>query len=541
MLIDANELPGKSEIDCDICIVGSGPAGLTIASELANAPIRICLIESGGLDPLPSVEDSNVAEHLGMPVDLGKFRRHAFGGASTWWGGRRGRWFRLKPMDPIDFAIRPWVSNSGWPLAYEELAPYFERASETLNAVGNFEVDAHRDHLAPEFHNGELRTTIFQMSRPMRFGRHYRGLLAKLPNVRAFLHGRVVEIEEDPNSPVVRYLHMATYNGQTHRISAKYFVLACGGLENARLLLVSQRKWSGGVGNEHDLVGRYYMQHPRGIHGLAILHSKSSRSPLYTGRYLAGNTRICGAIGFSQELQRKEHLLNHCLMFHPLFALAESHASEAYWAAYRAWQGWDGDSPGYRELVSLGSFGLFVLKSAVREFRLHTMFRVLNHMEQIPRPENRLDLSDRKDRFGVAQLRINWHIDPHEKQSLCRLHRLVQQKLARQHAGSLRSQLGALADPWPVAGDSAHHLGTTRMHRNPKRGVTDPNGRVHSVRNLYVSGSSVFPTSGHANPTLTIIALAIRLAEHLKELQGTYVVHGGDRRRRATTLASSPA
>jgi choline dehydrogenase-like flavoprotein len=117
----------------------------------------------------------------------------------------------------------------------------------------------------------------------------------------------------------------------------------------------------------------------------------------------------------------------------------------------------------------------------------------------------------------------------------------VQQKLARQHAGSLRSQLDALADPWPVAGDSAHHLGTTRMHRNPKRGVTDPNGRVHSVGNLYVSGSSVFPTSGHANPTLTIIALAIRLADHLKDLQGTHVVYGGDRRHRATTVASSAA
>jgi choline dehydrogenase-like flavoprotein len=228
-------------------------------------------------------------------------------------------------------------------------------------------------------------------------------------------------------------------------------------------------------------------------------------------------------------------------MFHPIFALAESHASEVYWAAHRRWHGCNGDARGYPEFHNLASFGLVVLKRALKDFRLHTMFRVLNHMEQIPRPENRLDLSDRTDRFGVPQLRIDWRIDSREKESLCRLHRLIQQKLALQNAGSLESALDSLADAWPVAGDSGHHLGTTRMHHSPKCGVTDPDGRVHSVRNLYVSGSSVFPTSGHANPTLTIVALAIRLAEHLKGLQPSHVIHGGDRQRRATTLASSAA
>jgi choline dehydrogenase-like flavoprotein len=540
MLIDANELPEHSEIDCDICIAGSGPAGITIASELANTSTQVCLIESGSLDPLRAIQDSNVGEQLGVPVDLAVIRRHAFGGGSNWWGGRRGRWFRLKPMDPIDFAIRPWIANSGWPLEYDELARYFERASKLLNGSGDFDVDAYRDDLAPEFHNEELQTTIFQMSRPPRLGKDRRSLLARSPNMRVYFHGRIIEIEEDAHAPTVRYFHMATYSGRTHRIAAKYFVLACGGLENPRLLLASKRKSAAGIGNEHDLVGRYYMQHPRGLHGFAILRKKSLRSRLYTGRHLADEVRTCGAVNFSEKLQRKEKLLNHCVVFHPIFALSESHASEAYWAAYRTWHGCNGDSPGYREFLSFANFGLLVLRRAVRDFRLHTMFRVSNHMEQIPRPENRLDLSDRKDRFGVPQLRIDWRIDAREKASLCRLHELVQAKLTRQNAGSLESQLEALADAWPVERDSAHHLGTTRMHDSSKWGVTDPDGRVHSVRNLYVSGSSVFPTSGHANPTLTIVALALRLADHLKGLQARHVLHGRDRQRRATTLESAP-
>ena len=142
-------------------------------------------------------------------------------------------------------------------------------------------------------------------------------------------------------------------------------------------------------------------------------------------------------------------------------------------------------------------------------------------MEQIPRPESRLDLSERKDAFGVNQLRIDWRIDPLEKTSMCRLHEVVQERLATAGAGELESALDPLAADWPIVQDSAHHMGTTRMHLDPRQGVTDASGRVHGVQNLYVSGNSLLPTSGHANPTLTVVALAIRLAEHLERLCAT--------------------
>jgi choline dehydrogenase-like flavoprotein len=316
MLIDANELPENSQIDCDICIAGSGPAGMTIAAELAGAPMRVCLIESGGSSPRAAVPASTVAEQLGVSIDLAKFQQHVFGGASNRWGGLSGRWFRLKPMDPIDFEARPWVANSGWPFDYDTLGPFFERAGQILQvpSVRDFNLDAQRDRLAREFHNDELRTTVFLMVKPLRFGEHYRALLDRAPNVRVYFHGRVTEIEEDLSSPVIRYFHLATPAGKVHRISAKYFVLACGGLENPRLLLASKSKMTSGVGNQFDLVGRYYMQHPKGLHGVAILNHKSLRTPLYARGYLTRNVKVCSGISFSEEFQRQHRMLNHYIL-----------------------------------------------------------------------------------------------------------------------------------------------------------------------------------------------------------------------------------
>ena len=357
------------------------------------------------------------------------------------------------------------------------------------------------------------------MARPLRFGEHYRPFLARSANVKVYYHSRVTEMEEDSVSPVIRQFHLATPAGKTHRIAAKYFVLACGGLENPRLLLVSKSKMTSGVGNQRDLVGRYYMQHPKGLHGLAVLKHNSLRTPLYTGGQLARNVKICGGISFSEEFQRRERVLNHCIMFRPLFSISEGYASQVYRAVQRAWHG--SDPGGHRELRDLLKFLRTTARRALKGRGLGTVFSVLNHMEQIPRPESRLDLSGLKDEFGVNRLRIDWRIDPLEKASLCRLHEVVRDTLAARGAGKLESQLDPSGDEWPIVQDSAHHMGTTRMHVDPKQGVTDAHGRVHSVQNLYVSGNSVLPTSGHANPTLTIVALAVRLAEHLKRLYAT--------------------
>ncbi len=327
----------------------------------------------------------------------------------------------------------------------------------------------------------------------------------------------MTEIEEDPISPVIRYFRVVSLAGKSHRIFAKHFVLACGGLENPRLLLASKSKAAAGVGNQRDLVGRYYMQHPKGLHGLAVLNHRSLRAPFYIRGHLVAGVKICGGISFSEMFQWQERMLNHCIMLQPLFSISEGYASQIYRAAQRVWHG-TSRGIGSREFSDLIRFAASALKRILSGHRLGTVFSVLNHMEQIPKPESRLDLSKHKDQFGINQLRIDWRIDPLEKASLCRLHEVVRKRLAVQGTGQLESRLDSSADDWPIVQDSAHHMGTTRMHLDPKQGVTDGYGRVHDVQNLYVSGNSLMPTSGHANPTLTAVALAIRLAEHLKLL-----------------------
>jgi choline dehydrogenase-like flavoprotein len=520
MLIDANDLPENSGIDCDICIAGSGPAGITIASELAGSGMKVCLIESGGLPHEDPVQASIVAEQVGLPVDVVKFRNYMFGGASNLWGGVRRRWLRLRPMDPLDFEARPWLPDSGWPLSYEDLVPYFERAGKIFGLLcyTNFSAETHREKIVSEFHNCDLRTAIFQVTRPTQFGKAYADSLAESHNVHVYLHARVIEVEEHATSPFISCLHVVTPGGVAHRIVAKRFVLACGGLENARLLLASQRKAPAGIGNSHDVAGRYYMQHPKGIHGLAILRRKALRSSLYTGRRMNDRIVISGGLSFSEDFQRKEEVLNHCILFRPAFILSESPASEAYRAFLRSWHSPRGKPDRFAEFLDAVSSAATVLGGTLRHGRLGAVFRVANHMEQMPRAESRLGLSRQKDQFGVPQLRTEWRINDVEKRSLRRLHELVRSKLAPNDGGELESNLDPLAERWPVVQDSAHHLGATRMHDDPRRGVTNANCGVHGLHNLYMAGGSVFPTSGYANPTFTIVALAMRLADHLKEV-----------------------
>ncbi len=249
-----------------------------------------------------------------------------------------------------------------------------------------------------------------------------------------------------------------------------------------------------------------------------MIRRPALRTPLYTQRCVKNGVKFIGALAFNRDFQRRERLLNHCLYLFPVHAFSESPASDAFWALYRTVRKRSLDPAVRRRFSALARFGASICRNMMRNPHLGTVFSLANHMEQIPHPERRVELSDTRDRFGVQMLRVRWHIDPSEKESLRRLHQLLQDKLAAEDGSALESALDPSTDPWPVAADAGHHMGTTRMHADPRCGVVDPDCRVHGLPNLYVTGSSVFPTSGHANPTLTIIALAIRLSAHLKKI-----------------------
>jgi choline dehydrogenase-like flavoprotein len=146
-----------------------------------------------------------------------------------------------------------------------------------------------------------------------------------------------------------------------------------------------------------------------------------------------------------------------------------------------------------------------------------TRFGVGCACEQTPNPDSRVTLADDTDPLGLRRVRLNWRLTEQERRSFIANIRALGRELAAAGIGRLRPLLPDDGLWEKVVGGGSHHMGTTRISDDPKRGVVDRDCRVHGIDNLYVAGSSVFVTSGSANPTLNILALAYRLVDHLKE------------------------
>lgn len=451
---------------------------------------------------------------------------------SNAWGGRfRPHHVGLSPLDPIDFKFRDWVPYSGWPFGFKTLAPYYVRACEIMANVSceQFDVEQHREQLLDAFHDGILKSRIYQLPDPIRFGLVYRDSLNNNKNVNALFNLRAVEIEESSSDNSVACVHAISKTGKKHRLCAKTFILACGGLETTRLLLISRGKHATGVGNEHDLVGRFYMQHPKGVHGQVIL-KKNCQNDFYIAPGIQENNlfRLSG-VAIDPSIQQREGLLNSAIMISPLFQISGSRGAGLYHRVRANWRKRElGTTLG--RLVDGAAELPLIAASAIKDSvtaaaQGKVCFRVSNNLEQVPDPESRIELSDRTDALGIPMLRTNWKIHDQDKRTLCRLHELIDQNLKRDSIGEMKSRLDPDMKHWPVSYSSSHDMGTARMHHDPRFGVTNADGRIHGLQNLYVSGAALFPTVGNTNPTLTLVALALRLADHLAERFGESQFH----------------
>jgi choline dehydrogenase-like flavoprotein len=520
MFVDATQLEDDTQLDCDICIIGAGPAGIVLAHGLAEAGLRICLTEAGGLSPESEHPILSLAEQLGYPIVVNPGTKY-FGGMTNAWGGMRSLYVRLLPFDPIDFEARSWVPHSGWPITYREFKPFYEGACNVMNGIprNGFDVEGHRKWFLPAFNDEVLRSNLSYLVRPIRFGKRYRESLGQAPNVRVLLNSCATEIEESRSERTVNVIHARARNGRKHRFAAGTFVLACGGLETTRLLLASKGKHAAGVGNQHDLVGRFYMQHPKGSHGHMALRRHTHPHGYVKGFEVEGRL-LQACVAFAEERQRREGLLNHRADLAPILQLTESRAARLYSQLRANWrEGRRGRAlrrGAAAAAIDMPQMTGATCKSILRSLPQGSLhYRLINHLEQVPDPESRIMLAGTTDRYGVPELRTDWRINAEEKRSLCRLHELIGDNLRRYKIGSLQSRLDSEMDIWPIASSSSHDLGTARMHDNPRRGVTNAEGRVHSVENLYVVGGALFPTGSNANSTLTIIALALRMVSHL--------------------------
>jgi choline dehydrogenase-like flavoprotein len=505
MLVDARSLPDTSQVDTDVCIVGAGPAGITVARELEGEPFRVCLVESGGTAPdeeAQSLSELDVQDSELTP-DARERRRQLGGNANLWRVGRRPvrSLVRYLPLDRIDFEARPWVPHSGWPFTRSVLDPYYERAHRAAG-LGAFDYET-PDRPTP-FRLDEVRTSVewFGTGRP--FTRDAIDELVCSRNVTVLAHANVAELHESADGGRVERVDVACLDGKRHAVTARLFVLAAGGIENPRLLLLSSGKSRVGIGNANDLVGRFFMDH---LHVLGTLlpadREMFARAGLYDVRALPGGRVMGCKLNVAPELMQREGLLNSALKLdarpraRPLPAYARTYARLAlkHRQARPSFFGWSQLPRPQRRFA---------------EFVTHLQ------VELAPVPSNRVTLSDRLDRLGRPLAAIHWRWDDLSRRSAIATARILTESFARAGLGRLEMPDDD-PPPLPNALGINHHIGTTRMHSDPGQGVVDPDCRVHGIANLFVAGSSVFPTGGYANPTLTILALAIRLADRIRE------------------------
>lgn len=486
-----------NNIDTDVCIVGAGPAGISLALSLDEAGVRTVLLESGGIEPDSTIQSLNEMNSIGRPYSGSATRRRQFGGNSNCWSG----WCR--PLDPIEFKPRDYINGSGWPIDYQEYARYLSRA-HVLCELGpldyNFsnwqkKIFGQADNY-PQVKSSVLESGVFQHSPPTLFGRKYRDKLEASRSCTVVLHATATAT--NLSGRVLESMKARSINGKTLAIKANYFVLACGGIENARLLLTLNGVGRPGLGNEYDQVGRYFTDH-------LILHDYMSIYPL--SRHLrpyvdkvSTRGRVPHAITpwlrMKDEMQKKHKVINSTVRLNrPVPAEVNSVTKNTIWPKLFGFE--SGDNIVIPEMENMAPVMIF---------------------DVLPNPDSRITIGRAKDAFGVQRGVINWQIMDRDLEYIW--------KLARIYSGEYMRLGYARTSPLLLSEDRVlresdyyigyHHYGTTRMSHDPQYGVVDINCRVHSLDNLYIAGSSVFPTPGASTPTLSIVALVLRLGDHLK-------------------------
>ena len=505
MHTDARTLDNGRQIEGDLCIVGAGAAGITLALEWIGKGDRVLLLEGGGFDYDPRMQDLYRGDIIGLPYfPLQAARLHYFGGTTGHWAGF------CSTLDPIDFEVRDWVPHSGWPITRAELVPYYARAGRVVQ-IGPDEWTVaewqRRDStLVPFALDPKVAwSKMWQFSTPARFGTLYRDAIVSARDVHLYTHANVVEIHANESVTAVDGLRVRTLDGKEHRVTARRYVLACSTIQNPRLLLASNRRAPAGLGNGNDLVGRFFMEHlemPSG--NLVTLGTAPPSIRLYD--FVFGRTKARAELALTPARQRQEQILNATIALEAA-PLANAGQSTFQWAT--------------PDVVEHMRTDRVVPDSATPAVpTVPRTFHLLTRQEQAPNPASRVTLSAERDALGMPRARLDWRLTPLDRRSFRGFYDALGRELGRAGIGRLQMNdwvMEAADAPWPKSlGGGWHHMGTTRMHPDPSQGVVDANQRVHGIGNLYVAGASVYPTAGCVNPTLTLVALTLRLSDHLR-------------------------
>jgi choline dehydrogenase-like flavoprotein len=570
VLTDARKLPFGTLLRTEVCVIGSGAAGITAALELGRARQDVILLEGGGRRLQRRYQDTYKGrvepsdlyrpELRSLHPPLDTVRQKRIGGTTGAWGGR------CYPLDAIDFETRDYVPCSGWPITREMLDPYYVRASRYAETgeyeyLGRLAFPMAPDYLLASTSDTEIDDSkIWRFSRPTDFGKTYRAKLRDETHVRVYSHGNALWLDIDGTDGRVRAVVAASAPGREFRVEAQHFIVAVGGLESARLLLASSQRSGSRMGSGHESLGRYYMTHLDGIVGnvhfrttvpKAAYSYERSHDGVYCRRLLC----------LKAETQLRERLLNLGSVFYMPTPTDPAHRDSLLSAFVLAKEVMHYTNGGFRNRrvgmsreeplhlgqhvknvmqhpTELASFAVrwpqkrwltsravpsFLAKSKSGEYRLHFS------AEQSPSLSNVVALDKDSDEFGIQRLHVRWSPSESDHESIVRSLGLIASELDRLGLASADVPRDTQELTQGMGGGflgGTHAMGTARMSASPRTGVVDEDCRVHGMSNLFVASSAVFPTAGFGPPTLTIIALAVRVAETvIKELRTARVIN----------------
>ena len=529
MFVSALEIGDGQPLEADLLVVGAGPAGLLLAHELMGRGFRIVIVESGGFAPSRDAQLLNRGTIHGAPTHLPTHSRHRiYGGSTTRWAGQ------CVPLEPVDFEARPGLRHSGWPIARSDLDGHYARAARRLGCdPAAFDVAAleRRAGPLPPIAGGEIAAAAIGFAQPLDIGAALRDELSRATDVTILLDTTATAVETEAGMARATGIRFATRDGRRGRCTARRLVLAAGGIENPRLMLASTDRSPAGIGNAHDVVGRYFIDHPYLMPAwLDPSEPAHGRGPhvIETFEQAAAGPRGHAVFTLDPDLRRREALP----------------ACVGYFVRREAWQlSRSYVSPGGKAVVHLAELArgerlrdadlrrsaLDLVRSAPAALatlaghvsgalapRPRAALRIC--LEATPRPDSRVTLGRARDALGQRLPDIAWRLNDCDWAALDRFRHAFAAAIGSAGIGRLVYDDSRDRQGYPLSMTGGrHHMGTTRMHDDPRLGVVDRNLRVHGMDNLYVLGSSVFPTGGWANPTLTIAALALRLSDHLRQ------------------------
>ena len=522
MIVDFLHYPDGHVFESELCIIGAGAAGITIAQEFLGSGISVLLLESGGYKWEASTQELYRSEVAGLEhKGIHDGRARIFGGTTTLWAGQ------TLPLDDLDFECRPWVAESGWPLCRRDLEPFYRRAQRVLH------LDPINDRTRqwaysrfPAIDPARLSAQMSHFSPRPNFAATYRRQLSAAKNIQVLLHANAVRLEANSSASIVRTVAIKSLCGKQGRVRARLYVVCCGGIETPRLLLASDEVERHGLGNRHDLIGRYFQDHVQ--HRPARVKLTNPENLSFLRLFHRDGVAYSPRLVLSSVLQRKRRTLSACLGCVPANHLMDDGspveaARRVYRRIFKAYMA-EGLAKDLRLTLAAPRD---VAAAAVRRFwkgepalKRQGDVSLELQTECEPNASSRITLTQDTDPLGMPRVRLDWRLTPLFTHTVRVAVETFDHELRRFGLGRIDFRsFESSSTETQVQGfftDMYHHIGTCRMSSDPSKGVVNADCQMHTVENLFIGGSSVFPTSGYSNPTFTIIALAIRLADHIK-------------------------